>query len=176
MLDTNRDDASGTAERDRFDLPSALILWLGAAVFLAVTLLLLPDRPALRWVVPVTDGVNIVCFAVIAALGALDARLRADSASLPAAAIGVALSVLWLAHLLTLPATLPPLTGRLDGTADWIYLLVNTATPTMPRFIAVPLSLLEVRETGYAGILNNTVAFERKKARVRAVLLELSVS
>ncbi|HKF74871.1 MAG TPA: GAF domain-containing sensor histidine kinase, partial [Candidatus Dormibacteraeota bacterium] len=101
--------------------------------------LLLPDRPALRWVVPVTDGVNIVCFAVIAALGALDARLRADSASLPAAAIGVALSVLWLAHLLTFPGILPALTGRAvaDDTTGWIFLLVNTATPTMLALAAL---------------------------------------
>ncbi|HKF77523.1 MAG TPA: GAF domain-containing protein, partial [Candidatus Dormibacteraeota bacterium] len=136
----NRDDEASSRPRpEALDLPSALILWVGAAMLLAVLLLLLPDRRALHWVVPVTDGVDIVCFAVMAALGALDARLRADSASLPAAAIGVALSVLWLAYLLVFPGTLPPLTGMplFDGTADWIYLLLNTSTPTMLALAAL---------------------------------------
>ncbi|HKF78565.1 MAG TPA: HAMP domain-containing sensor histidine kinase [Candidatus Dormibacteraeota bacterium] len=100
---------------------------------------MLPARPALHWLFPVQASVNIVCFAVIAALGALDARLRADSASLPAAAIGVALGVLWLGHLLTFPGTLPPLTGLAvaDNTTGWIYLLVSIATPTMLALAAL---------------------------------------
>ena len=72
--------------RDTLGLPDALSLWAGTALGVGLLLLLVQGRLVLPWFVPVTSGVNIVCFAVTAALGALDARLRADSASLPAAA------------------------------------------------------------------------------------------
>ena len=151
-------DSAGRAETpDRLDLPRALILWAGAALLVGLVLLLLPSRLVLHWVVPVTDGMNIVCFAVIAALGALDARLRADSASLPAATIGVALGVLWLAHLLVFPGTLPPLTGQAvaDNAAAWTYLVINTATPTL-----LALATLHVARPLTDGIRGARLALE----------------
>ncbi|HKF78836.1 MAG TPA: histidine kinase dimerization/phospho-acceptor domain-containing protein, partial [Candidatus Dormibacteraeota bacterium] len=111
----------------------------GSLLFSLLALLLLPDHLVLSWVVPVGNAASIVCYAVVARLGAVDARLRSDSAALPAAVIGAALSVTWLAHLLVFPGTLPPLTGveKVKDISSWLCLAPPFATPFLLALAAL---------------------------------------
>jgi len=98
-----------------------------------------PQGLALDWVVAAAALTSAVGLAVVAWLGAIDARLRAHSTSLPAAAIAVVMGVLWLAYLLASPGTLPALAQvpAADDTSAWLYLLINAATPSFLALAAL---------------------------------------
>jgi len=131
-------------------------LWLGGSLLFSVLLLvLLPDKLVLTWVGPVTDVASIVCYAVVARLGAIDARLRSDSAALPAAVIGAALSVTWLADLLLFLAL--PWLPRLEvvkDTSAWLCLAAPVATPFLLALAAlhVPRPLADGRRWARAAL------------------------
>lgn len=68
-----------------------------------------------------------------AALAALDAWLRADRRAKPAVAISAALAVLWAAHLILFPGTVPGI--------DQVYTSVATASVFMAINLMTPLML-----------------------------------
>ena len=94
--------------------------------------LLVPGRLVIPATVPAVDAASLSCVLVTAAVAAVDALIRADRRSLPTASIGVALAVIWTAHLLAFPGSLPAIDQAVaSAAASSVFLAGNLATPLM---------------------------------------------
>lgn len=107
---------------------------MGLAVALPIVALgfLLHGMLVLAPAVPVLDTAAIVCLLIAAAVAALDAWLRADRRAIPALAISAALAVLWAAHLILFPGTVPGMDHTYASVAtSSVFVAINLMTPLM---------------------------------------------